>query len=333
MQQPIPYLVTLRVLATFLVILIHASTGYLNQFNASSLEWNYANVLNSMSRFSVPLFLMISGALLLNKQEDSLVFYRKRMTRILWPFLFWVALYLMYYFYRYTNFEVLPAQRVLEISIDKILHGPSAHLWFLYMILGVYLAIPFVRILVQHASHRDLHILLGLWAASLLIMDKSYASYMPKIDLTFFSGYLGYTLLGYILSKRERKVSTTVLIISILLLIFFNTVGTWYYSAYINKFSPAFYGYLGLNNAVLASLVFLLCKRLFVSTALTCLQTLDNHSFGIYLVHIIVLNYVHPLVNLPTLYKIPIATLITFIGSFVATYLIRKIPYGSVISG
>jgi len=156
---------------------------------------------------------------------------------------------------------------------------------------------------------------------------------MPKIDLTFFSGYLGYTLLGYVMAKREWKVSIPVLAISILLLILFNAAGTWKYSLLINKFSPAFYGYLGLNNAVLASLVFLLCKRLIVTAAPTWLQTLDNHSFGIYLAHIIVLNYVHPLVNLPILYKIPIATLITFIGSFMVTYLIRKIPYGSVISG
>jgi len=276
---------------------------------------------------------MISGALLLNKHEDSLVFYRKRMTRILWPFLFWIAVYLLYYFHRYTNFEVLPAQRVLEISIEKILHGPSAHLWFLYMILGVYLGIPFVRILVQNTSQRDIYILLGLWAASLLIMNKSYASYMPKIDLTFFYGYLGYTLLGYVLANREWKVSTPVLTISILLLILFNTVGTWQYSALINKFSPAFYGYLGLNNAALASLVFLLCKRLYVQTPPSWLQTLDNHSFGIYLIHIIVLNYVHPLINLPTLYKIPIATLITFTGSFIATYLLRRVPYGRAISG
>ncbi|GHE40982.1 acyltransferase [Sphingobacterium griseoflavum] len=333
MQQSIPYLVTLRVLATFLVILIHASTGYLHTFSANSLDWSYANILNSMSRFSVPLFLLISGALLLDKKEDIFVFYQKRVTRILWPFLFWITVYLVYYFYRYTNVEVLPADRVLEISIEKILHGPSAHLWFLYMIIGVYLAIPFIRILVRHASEKEMYMLLSLWAASLLIMNKSYAAYMPKLDLSFFYGYAGYTVLGYMLAKKAFRVTNGTLAILIIVVILFNTYGTRLYSQSVHGFSPAFYGYLALNNALLASLVFLLCKNLLIKPPPAWLQALDRHSFGIYLVHIIVLNYVHPLVDLPTLYKIPVAALLTMLASFAIIFLLRKIPYGHYISG
>ncbi|TDS10390.1 acyltransferase [Sphingobacterium paludis] len=333
MQQSISYIGALRVLATILVILIHASTGYLNNFHPASTDWHFANALNSFSRFSVPLFVMISGALLLNKQEDIVVFYQKRVSRILGPFAFWVFVYLVYYFYRYTNFDVLPLSRVAEISIDKLLHGPSAHLWFLYMIVGLYLAVPFLRILVTYSQERALLILLLVWSLSLVIMEKSYYAYVPKIDLTFFSGYAGYMILGYYLAKKAWHIPTLFLVFLIAAIGLLNTWGTFYISESNNGFSPTLYNYLGLNNAILAAAVFLLVKKLVTCPLPFAFAYLDRLSFGIYLVHIIVLNYVHPLIPFDTFLKIPLATLLTLLASSAIIFLLRKIPYVAYVSG
>ena len=333
MQQSISYIGALRVLATGLVILIHASTGYLNQFHAASFDWHYANILNSFSRFSVPLFVMISGALLLNKREDITLFYKKRMSRILGPFVFWVVIYLIYHFYRYTNFEILPLQRVVEISIDKLLHGPSAHLWFLYMIVGIYIAVPFLRILVAYATEREMLLLLLFWLLSLVIMEKTYDAYVPKIDLTFFSGYAGYMILGHYLASRQLSISTLPLVFLLIAVGIMNAWGTFYLSQSNNSFSPAFYNYLGLNNAILAAVVFLIFKKLVTQPLPFAIEQVDRLSFGIYLIHIIVLNYVHPLIPFSTALKIPIATLITMLASFALIFLLRKIPYVKYVSG
>ncbi|KGE15070.1 acyltransferase [Sphingobacterium deserti] len=333
MQQSISYIGALRVLATGLVILIHASTGYLNHFDAASFDWHYANVLNSFSRFSVPLFVMISGALLLNKREDITLFYKKRMSRILGPFVFWVVIYLIYHFYRNTNFEVLPLQRVMEISIDKLLHGPSAHLWFLYMIVGIYIAVPFLRILVAYATKREMLLLLLFWLLSLIIMEKTYYAYVPKIDLTFFYGYAGYMILGHYLAKEKVNIPTSLLVLLIIAIGMMNTCWTFYLSQSSHSFSPAFYNYLGLNNAILAAVVFLLFKKLVTQPLPFAIEQVDRLSFGIYLIHIIVLNYVHPLIPFSTALKIPLATVITILASGALIFLLRKIPYAKYVSG
>ncbi len=56
------YISVLRIIAIFLIILIHSSSGYLNSNDFNSFDWNYANWINSFSRFAVPLFVIISGA-------------------------------------------------------------------------------------------------------------------------------------------------------------------------------------------------------------------------------------------------------------------------------
>jgi len=328
------YISYLRVLATFCVVLIHASTGYLNTFSSNGFDWNYANVLHSFSRFSVPLFVMISGALLLPRQESLSAFYKKRMPRILWPFLFWSLIYLVYYFYRYTNFEVLPVSRVWEIAADKLLHGTSVHLWYLYMILGLYLALPFVQRMVFALSEAEVRWFLVLWFIALLVMNKRLVNYMPALDVGFFFGYVGYLVLGYWLAYRAPQVKWQLCVVAILILGGLTCWGTWRLSAHAQQYDALLYGYLFPNNALLAASIFLLFKQLVKKPELPkWLGFLDSYSFGIYLCHILILNYIHPLIDLPTLWKIPVATLVTVLLSALLVFLLRKIPGGRYISG
>ncbi|HAK29628.1 MAG TPA: acyltransferase, partial [Sphingobacterium sp.] len=107
------YISILRIVAIFLVILIHSSSGYLNSNEFESFDWSYANWLNSFSRFAVPLFVVISGALLLQKDESTGQFYRKRLLKIVPPFLFWSIVYLFYYFVRYIDFDYIGFPQVI----------------------------------------------------------------------------------------------------------------------------------------------------------------------------------------------------------------------------
>lgn len=328
------YISYLRVLATFCVVVIHASTGYLNMFSAQGFDWNYANLLNSFSRFSVPLFVLISGALLLPRQESFSVFYKKRMTRILWPFLFWSLVYLVYYFYRYTNFEVLPLSRVWEIAVDKLLHGTSVHLWYLYMILGLYLALPFVQRMVFALSETEIRWFLLLWFISLFMLNKRLVSFMPAVDLSFFFGYVGYLVLGYWLAYRAPAIKWGYCLLAIFILGGLTCWGTWALSLKAQKYDSLLYGYLFPNNVLLASAIFLLAKEWVKKQEIPqWLGFMDKYSFGVYLSHIIILNYIHPLVEMPTLWKIPVVSLLTFILSVCLTFILRKVPAGKYISG
>jgi len=65
------------------------------------------------------------------------------------------------------------------------------------------------------------------------------------------------------------------------------------------------------------------------------IQIVDEYSFGIYLVHILPLNHIHPFVSkyMSTVWVIPIATLLTILSSIGIIYVLRKIPYGKYVSG
>jgi len=115
MAEKNPYLIYLRVIATIFVVLIHASTGFLNRIDTNAFDWNYANWINAATRCSVPIFVIISGTLLIPKDEDTWTFYRKRLPKIIYPFLFWSIIYLIYYFYRYTKFDQLSNEKIWSV--------------------------------------------------------------------------------------------------------------------------------------------------------------------------------------------------------------------------
>src|SRR5690606_14500281 len=156
------YISVLRIIAIFLVILIHSSSGYLNSNDFDAFDWKYANWINSFSRFSVPLFVIISGALLLQKDEDTGIFYKKRLLKIIPPFAFWTVVYLVYYFIRYIDFEYVGFPQVINIVLIRLKSGSNAHLWYLYMLIGLYLAIPFLRKMVRNCSKKEIEIFLCL---------------------------------------------------------------------------------------------------------------------------------------------------------------------------
>jgi len=325
----------LRVIATVFVIAIHASTGFLYRYDADSFDWNYANWINAATRCAVPLFVMISGALLLQKDESIISFYRKRIPKLLYPFIFWTIIYTIYYFYRYTNFSILPSWRIWEIAWHKILYGANAHLWYLYMIMGLYTAIPFLRKMVSQCSARELEVFLVLWFVSLFFMNKSYN--LPKFDLTFFSGYIGYLVLGYYLTLRKITWNTWFLLFLYACAVVGIAIGTYYLSEKLQKWDTQLMGYT-MPTAALTAVLLFTCVQSFsrnITNIPSWIALVDRYSFGIYLVHILPLNYVPPLISkyVSTVWVIPLATLATLVLSIALIFLLRRIPYGRHVSG
>lgn len=331
------YINYLRVIATLYVILIHASTGFLNRFDANSFDWNYANWINAATRCAVPIFVILSGALLLHKNEETWTFYKKRIPKLFYPLVFWSIIYLIYYFYRYTQFSALSTEKIIAIAQDKLLHGANAHLWYLYMIIGLYLAIPYLRKIIAQVSILEMEIFLALWFASMIIMNKFYYPYVPKFDLTFFSGYMGYLVLGYYLSVKNINWNKWLPIVGYIIITAFTVYMTYAWSFSTKKFNAHWYNYVFPNTALAAAFLFIFFKNLIPQEAKLpkWVRIIDEYSFGIYLVHILPLNYIHPFVSkyMSTAWVIPLATLLTLVSSIGIIYLLRKIPYGKYVSG
>lgn len=337
MQHKNIYISYLRVLATIFVVLIHASTGFLNTFDAQSFDWNYANWINAATRCSVPLFVALSGALLLPKEENTSFFYKKRIPKLIAPFIFWTVIYLIYYFSRYTHFWSMPISQILSIAWDKILHGANAHLWYLYMIIGLYLTIPFLKKIIASASIKEIEIFLWLWFLSMFVNYNFFYDYVPKIDLTFFSGYVGYLVLGYYLSIKQINISKFTPYVGYIVTVLFTGYMTWQLSSQNNKFEPLFYNYNFFNTALSTTFLFIAFQITFTNKhdLPKWVNTIDNYSFSIYLIHILPLNYIHPWVSkyIDTILVIPVASALTIIVSILIAYIIRLVPGGKYISG
>ena len=136
----IPQLDLLRIAAAA-VVCLHVSAGVVLNPLDTLPQWWAGNIGDAASRWSVPLFVMVSGALLLNDNRSftPMQFYTRRAARLLIPTIFWSALYLAYR--RFNSHTGLA-----EFLEDTAKGDPYFHMWFLYMIAGLYAVTPLLRI-------------------------------------------------------------------------------------------------------------------------------------------------------------------------------------------
>lgn len=178
----------LRTAAAFTVVLLHVSaTVVLNRPDISTSGWWIGNVVNALTHWSVPVFVMISGALLLSglSNIEPRTFYRHRAVRLAIPLIFWTIFYIAIQAYIDGKFDLM-------VFVKKLIAGqPYFHLWYLYMIVGIYLMTPFLGIFVQ-ASSRTTLILFCLFTFTLSSLETILAILFKGGGNTFLSLFLPY---------------------------------------------------------------------------------------------------------------------------------------------
>ncbi len=264
---------------------------------------------------------MISGAVLLDRNEPLNIFLNKRLKRIVLPFLFWSIIYFIFYYA--GNFDKSSVLYLLQLLFDKLLTGTYYHLWYVYMILGIYLFIPIIRKWAQNSTKQELQYFLLLWVLTLFI-NTDIAKYVPSIEVLYFSKYLGYLVLGYYLDKYVETNSSknTLYLMLFVFGVTLTLTSTSYLSITENKLNTTYYNYLSPNVCLTAIGVFLIGKSL-LKTSNKILIDLDLHSYGIYLVHVLVLHYVYRLIPMFNINgNSPTYLLTSIIGVSLITYLI-----------
>ena len=346
----IQWLDTLRALAMLGVIMIHVSSPLVHMTYGRNMPyWWIGNVLDSAVRFAVPLFLMLSGATLLAKEYRPGEFYKRRFSRVLVPFLFWIV---AYWVYRW--FVLLPREQphemhdVLQWAAKLFLkEGVSKHFWYIYMILFIYLFVPFLGKAIQKLSMSAVSFILLLWVVltfackgvPLNLYDWS-GQYASKL-LGYFL-HSGYLVLGYYLMKLPVVYPAKIRIWAALVFIVSVTVsagGTYFFSQSAHKLDLSLYGYLSINTMIQSIAIFMWLKDSWIENRLAnrSIETVSNYSYGIYLAHILVIGIffqynifwtmAHPLISVPALIVLVLAC------SFAIIYLLRKIPLGKYIAG
>lgn len=137
------YLDILRIICCFLVIVIHVSATYYYDCDIKDLNWNFGVFFDILSRFSVPVFFMISGALFLNSKKKIEIkkLYTKNIFKILLILALWLPIYaIIAYTYRYHN-QIIDTKTLLTVLKSTIDY--QYQFWFLFPLISIYMCIPF----------------------------------------------------------------------------------------------------------------------------------------------------------------------------------------------
>lgn len=279
------------------VVYLHTAAGSLRSFDYHLL-WNFSNLVTVAVTPAVPLFFMMSGALLLSEEKtDRLdLLFRRRIPKVLVPLLCWSALTLLYGFLRGDSQTALT-------SLSRLLNTPVlVPYWFLYALIPMYLISPMLKAMTDHLAKRQWDYMMGLWAVLTLGL-YTIRSFVPDswelvftehwtLNLNMIGGYLGYFLLGAYLERWETPPSKKVLAGAVLFLIAFAAVGTWWDTYDKMMYSDRFTNYLTLFTMLLSAAIFLLAKSCLRGKRETggLLPLLAGNSFCVYLLHPLVLR-------------------------------------------
>jgi len=330
----------IRVIATFWVIVLHSAAPLLYKYNELPRNyWMIGNIYDSAVRMCVPLFFMLSGFLLLEKDEPLGVFFAKRFNKVIFPLFVWSLFYVFWKIY-YEGSSELSLYSLYSIALSPAYY----HLWFLYAIIGVYLVVPILRVIVRHANNTKIYYYLCLWffAVSIIPLGEKIIGATSAIDLLAISGFSGYLIVGLLLGKREitRKMAFAAAALSFFCIII--TIGiTYWETARDGFFTGYYYGYLAPNVVLLTVAIFVLIKYIVTTVdvfsnerILSIIQSFSSASLGIYLVHAMVLYILsegrlgfslsgfrgNPIVS------IPLTATVAFLLSYLFVTILRRIP-------
>ena len=307
MKKKYYYIDFLRIFSMFAVVFLHTASDLLRtEYNEA--VWHFSNVLTSLFSVSVPIFFMISGVMLLSGEKSSSIkdLYRIRLKKIVLPFLFWSLFALIYYFlteyiyYGTLNFSALK-YRVTHFLSEPV----TIHLWFMYALIPIYIILPFLKILVDNINKKQSLYLFLIWLVFSVLTTtvqnfltgeyKSLVTFNYSFNLNIIGGYVGFFVLGYYLHNIDFKVKRKYLIIFIILDIFIISLGTYIIYILKNGYFENFKVYSGIFTASLSIAVFLLFKDIFKNKENVkfpkLLNIVSETSFGIYLIHNLVINF------------------------------------------
>ena len=237
----IVWLDVVRLVAMFTVVCCHSADPF-NFYpgeppaNIAEIKW-WGAVYGSLLRPCVPLFVMITGALLLPVKGGVAPFYRKRIGRVFWPFLIWSVIYNLFPwitglmgvapevildFFPYSGEEVM--RQSLDVSLGYIAQMPfnfsllDVHMWYIYLLIGLYLYMPVFSAWVEKASRKAQRWFLVAWGVTLFVPYYrefvgpyiwGSCSWNEFYMLYMFAGFNGYLLLGHYLRHTEWSLAKT----------------------------------------------------------------------------------------------------------------------------
>ncbi|SHM25777.1 acyltransferase family protein [Fibrobacter sp. UWB7] len=339
----------LRILAVLAVMVLHVSASGFVANPIQSYAWQIANFYECLVRWSVPIFVMVSGMFFLNPQKEITLskLYRKSIFRILVALIAWGV------FYRSLSIskmifidKVCDAELATSIlkQCSKFVFGHAwYHLWFLYMIIGLYMLVPLIRVFTIHATKKHYHylfILYFLFGSLLPLFQDVLILFDDRLKISFsikeLMGYAGYFILGYYLFRYDlsHRIKKWIYVLAGLSVVF-QILGTFFVSIKLGTASQLLYGNFRPNVVIQAVAVYVFVKdyfmnRNFSERTKSFIVLFSKYSFGMYLVHDF-FNIIFSRIGFtPTVINpiiaIPLRSVVTFVLSFAVIWVLGHIP-------
>lgn len=337
-REHIAWVDILRVTACFLVIVSHCCDPFVGQFDNNHYEFLTGAFIGSFVRPCVPLFVMISGVLLLPVNMDMATFYKKRAKRLIAPFIFWsMLLPVLYYLYINSGIKIISPNIVAEdhtltATLMKLytflfnFNYDTTALWYVYMLIGLYLFMPIIGAWLKQASKRDIQWFLRIWIVSMclpylqmLAPLLGYSGNYGNMGLLgvcdwnaygmfyYFSGFMGYMVLAYYLVTHplnwswKKTLSVAIPLFAIGYAITsggFILTQEYYPGSYANL--EIIWYFSGINVFLMTFSVFIIMQKIKVNSS-PLLRKAAALTFGIYLCHFIFVQLGYDLIypNIP----------------------------------
>lgn len=341
-MERIAYIDYLKAFGIIGVIIIHLTSRYLTNSPVGSSLWLQASVLESLVRFSIIVFVMASGVLLLKKRQ-LIEDLPRRLKRVLIPYFLWFIVYFFIKMFKeYGISYMMNISNILNFLGAALLDPTilTVQFWFIYMIVGVYIISPVISTWVTAATKREISYFLVIWLF-LLTLNMTNINFLLVDYLKFFTGFIGYFILGYYLDiTRNKYLMSPKFGLLIFLIGAVMTMVGFITTSYIdgaNNYLFIKLGDLTLNAALEATGLFIILKNIdykklfkkYEPTITKHITTLSIYSYGIYLANILLINifYTHGFnINISPFIMVPIFTIITITVLLLILKVFERIP-------
>lgn len=326
----------LRVFATLATIILHVAAQNWEVADVNSFEWQIFNFYNSIVRWSVPVFVMISGTLFLGRNLTIKTIYSKYILRMVIAFCVWSS----FYTFLYTDGK--------RDFVKYFIIGPY-HLWFIWMIIALYMAIPILKLFTERENITKYYITLSVIFAfgiptlgtivshfgneKIQWVMESVITAVNSMKFNVVLGFSLYFVLGYYiyskeLSTKQRGIIYLAGIVGFIMTIVLSSAS----SVKLQKHLVSYYSEFNLNVLLESVAVFTFFKYVNWSKLKLdkLISKLSKYSFAVYLIHIWVLDRLQVnglnTLSMNPVVSVPCISIIVLLISFVIATILNHIP-------